>query len=168
MNWQAIRAIYVFEMARTFRTILQSLVAPVISTSLYFVVFGTAIGSRIEEERGHQLDELRLAETIEGQEQQQHRNARLVEERAERAEELLHEVRDLTRLARPVHGRARQDEAVPEPEAEEQDSQPAQRHRPSQAYVAGPVLDLAREHDEESLPGDRRQAVKHAAHTDEE
>ena len=52
MNWQAIRAIYGFEMARTFRTILQSLVAPVISTSLYFVVFGTAIGSRIEEVEG--------------------------------------------------------------------------------------------------------------------
>ena len=52
MNWQAIRAIYVFEMSRTFRTILQSLVSPVISTSLYFVVFGTAIGSRIEEVEG--------------------------------------------------------------------------------------------------------------------
>ena len=52
VNWQAIRAIYVFEMSRTFRTILQSLVSPVISTSLYFVVFGTAIGSRIEEVEG--------------------------------------------------------------------------------------------------------------------
>jgi ABC-2 type transport system permease protein len=52
MNWQAVRAIYSFEMARTLRTILQSLVAPVISTSLYFVVFGTAIGSRIEEVEG--------------------------------------------------------------------------------------------------------------------
>jgi ABC-2 type transport system permease protein len=48
MNWYAVRAIYVFEMSRTFRTLLQSLVAPVLSTSLYFVVFGTAIGSRIE------------------------------------------------------------------------------------------------------------------------
>ena len=47
MNFHAIRAIYVFEMARTFRTILQSIVSPVISTSLYFVVFGAAIGSRI-------------------------------------------------------------------------------------------------------------------------
>ena len=47
MNFHAIRAIYVFEMARTFRTILQSIVTPVISTSLYFVVFGAAIGSRI-------------------------------------------------------------------------------------------------------------------------
>ena len=52
MNWRAIWAIYRYEMARTFRTLLQSLVAPVISTSLYFVVFGTAIGSRIEEVEG--------------------------------------------------------------------------------------------------------------------
>ncbi|OIP83325.1 MAG: sugar ABC transporter permease [Rhodobacterales bacterium CG2_30_65_12] len=52
MNLAAIRAIYLFEMARTFRTIWQSLVAPVLSTSLYFVVFGTAIGSRIEEVEG--------------------------------------------------------------------------------------------------------------------
>ena len=52
MNWYAVWAIYRSEMARTFRTILQSLVAPVISTSLYFVVFGTAIGSRIEEVEG--------------------------------------------------------------------------------------------------------------------
>ena len=49
MNFHAIRAIYTFEMARTFRTLLQSIVSPVISTSLYFVVFGSAIGSRIEE-----------------------------------------------------------------------------------------------------------------------
>ncbi len=47
MNFHAIRAIYMFEMARTGRTLLQSIVAPVISTSLYFVVFGAAIGSRI-------------------------------------------------------------------------------------------------------------------------
>jgi ABC-2 type transport system permease protein len=47
MNLRAIRAIYLFEMARTWRTILQSIVSPVISTSLYFVVFGAAIGSRI-------------------------------------------------------------------------------------------------------------------------
>ncbi|HSK83888.1 MAG TPA: ABC transporter permease [Rubrobacter sp.] len=47
MNFHAVRAIYVFEMARTFRTLLQSIVTPVISTSLYFVVFGAAIGSRI-------------------------------------------------------------------------------------------------------------------------
>ncbi len=47
MNLYAIRAIYTFEMARTFRTLLQSIVSPVISTSLYFVVFGGAIGSRI-------------------------------------------------------------------------------------------------------------------------
>lgn len=49
MNFHAIWAIYHFEMARTFRTLLQSIVSPVISTSLYFVVFGAAIGSRIEE-----------------------------------------------------------------------------------------------------------------------
>ena len=49
MNFHAIRAIYVFEMARTFRTLLQSIVTPVISTSLYFVVFGAAIGSRIDD-----------------------------------------------------------------------------------------------------------------------
>lgn len=47
MNLQAIRAIYGFEMARTKRTLLQSVVSPVISTSLYFVVFGSAIGSRM-------------------------------------------------------------------------------------------------------------------------
>ena len=47
MNFHAIRAIYKFEMARTGRTLLQSIVSPVISTSLYFVVFGAAIGSRI-------------------------------------------------------------------------------------------------------------------------
>ena len=49
MNLPAIRAIYLFEMARTGRTLLQSIVSPVISTSLYFVVFGAAIGSRITE-----------------------------------------------------------------------------------------------------------------------
>jgi ABC-2 type transport system permease protein len=49
MNLYAIRAIYVYEMARTGRTLLQSIVSPVISTSLYFVVFGAAIGSRISE-----------------------------------------------------------------------------------------------------------------------
>ena len=47
MNLHAVRAIYLFEMARTRRTLLQSIVSPVISTSLYFVVFGAAIGSRI-------------------------------------------------------------------------------------------------------------------------
>jgi ABC-2 type transport system permease protein len=49
MNYRAVRAIYVFEMSRTGRTLLQSIVSPVISTSLYFVVFGSAIGSRITE-----------------------------------------------------------------------------------------------------------------------
>lgn len=52
MNVHAIVAIYKFEMARTFRTIWQSIVSPVISTSLYFVVFGAAIGSRITEIEG--------------------------------------------------------------------------------------------------------------------
>ena len=48
MNLRAIQSIYLFEMARTRRTLLQSIVSPVISTSLYFVVFGAAIGSRIQ------------------------------------------------------------------------------------------------------------------------
>jgi len=52
MNLPAIKAIYKFEMARTGRTLLQSIVSPVISTSLYFVVFGAAIGSRISEIEG--------------------------------------------------------------------------------------------------------------------
>ncbi len=52
MNWRAVWSIYRKEMARTFRTIWQSLVSPVLSTSLYFVVFGAAIGSRIEEVGG--------------------------------------------------------------------------------------------------------------------
>ena len=47
MNWRGVWAIYKFEMARTRRTLMQSIVSPVISTSLYFVVFGSAIGSRI-------------------------------------------------------------------------------------------------------------------------
>src|ERR1700726_4207440 len=47
MNWQAVNAIYRFEMSRTRRTLAQSIVSPVISTSLYFVVFGAALGSRI-------------------------------------------------------------------------------------------------------------------------
>ncbi len=49
MNFHAVRAIYAFEMARTRRTLFQSIVSPVISTSLYFVIFGSAIGSRIAE-----------------------------------------------------------------------------------------------------------------------
>ena len=48
MNLPAIRAIYRFEMARTWRTLTQSIISPVLSTALYFVVFGSAIGSRIE------------------------------------------------------------------------------------------------------------------------
>jgi ABC-2 type transport system permease protein len=47
MNFYAIRALYKFEMARTWRTLMQSIASPVISTSLYFVVFGAAIGSRM-------------------------------------------------------------------------------------------------------------------------
>jgi ABC-2 type transport system permease protein len=47
MNIHGIRAIYRFEMARTFRTLMQSIAGPVLSTSLYFIVFGTAIGSRM-------------------------------------------------------------------------------------------------------------------------
>jgi ABC-2 type transport system permease protein len=49
MNVNAIKAIYRFEMARAGRTVFQSIVSPVISTSLYFIVFGTAIGSRIQQ-----------------------------------------------------------------------------------------------------------------------
>ena len=52
MNVHAIRAIYRFEMARTFRTITQSIASPVLSTSLYFVVFGSALGSRMGEVGG--------------------------------------------------------------------------------------------------------------------
>ena len=52
MNFHAIKAIYLFEMARTRRTLLQSIVAPVLSTALYFVVFGAAIGGRISEVEG--------------------------------------------------------------------------------------------------------------------
>jgi len=47
MNLHAIRAIYMFEMHRTFRTLMQSIASPVLSTSLYFVVFGSAIGGRM-------------------------------------------------------------------------------------------------------------------------
>ena len=46
VNFYSIKAIYTFEMARTWRTLMQSIASPVISTSLYFVVFGSAIGSR--------------------------------------------------------------------------------------------------------------------------
>jgi len=49
MNYHAIKAIYHYEMARTFRTLFQSIVSPVLTTSLYFIVFGSAIGSRIDE-----------------------------------------------------------------------------------------------------------------------
>ena len=52
MNWYAVKAIYHFEMARTFRTLVQSIGAPVLTTSLYFVVFGSAIGSRMPQVGG--------------------------------------------------------------------------------------------------------------------
>ena len=52
MNLTAVKSIYFFEMARFFRTLTQSLLSPVLSTSLYFVVFGAAIGSRIDEVEG--------------------------------------------------------------------------------------------------------------------
>jgi ABC-2 type transport system permease protein len=52
MNLHAIKAIYIFEMSRFFRTLWQSIVSPVVSTSLYFVVFGAAIGSRIDQVEG--------------------------------------------------------------------------------------------------------------------
>jgi ABC-2 type transport system permease protein len=52
VSWRACWAIYVFEMARTGRTIGQSIVAPVITTALYFIVFGAAIGARIQEIEG--------------------------------------------------------------------------------------------------------------------
>lgn len=52
MNIYAIKAIYKFEMARTWRTLMQSIASPIISTSLYFVVFGAAIGSRMGEIEG--------------------------------------------------------------------------------------------------------------------
>lgn len=52
MNFHAIKAIYLFELARTWRTLLQSIATPVISTSLYFVVFGSAIGSSMTEVQG--------------------------------------------------------------------------------------------------------------------
>jgi len=52
MNIEAVKSIYAFEMLRAYRTLTQSLISPVLSTSLYFVVFGTAIGSRIQEVDG--------------------------------------------------------------------------------------------------------------------
>ncbi len=52
MNWYAVKAIYFYEMARTWRTLGQSVISPVLSTSLYFVVFGAAIGSRIQSVEG--------------------------------------------------------------------------------------------------------------------
>ena len=61
MNYRGVLAIYKFEMARTGRSLFQSVVSPVMSTCLYFVVFGSAIGSRITEVDGHQLRHLHCA-----------------------------------------------------------------------------------------------------------
>ncbi|MGQ0741454.1 MAG: ABC transporter permease [Alphaproteobacteria bacterium] len=52
MNWRAMQAIYRFEMARAFRTAMQSIVSPVLTTSLYFIIFGAAIGGRIASVEG--------------------------------------------------------------------------------------------------------------------
>ena len=52
MNWQGVKAIYLHEMERMRRTLFQSIVSPLISTSLYFIVFGSAIGSKITEIEG--------------------------------------------------------------------------------------------------------------------
>lgn len=52
MNFEAIKSIYFYEMARTRRTLLQSVVSPVLSTALYFIVFGAAVGSRMQEMEG--------------------------------------------------------------------------------------------------------------------
>ena len=52
MNLYAVRAIYIYEMSRTARTLFQSVVSPVISTSLYFIVFGAAIGTKISQIEG--------------------------------------------------------------------------------------------------------------------
>jgi hypothetical protein len=49
MNFYAIRAIYIFEMSRTWRTLMESIASPILTTSLYFIVFGAAIGSRMGE-----------------------------------------------------------------------------------------------------------------------
>ena len=54
MNVRAIAAIYQFEMARTFRTLAQSIAAPVISSALYFIVFGSAIGNRMMDIEGEE------------------------------------------------------------------------------------------------------------------
>ncbi len=52
MNWRGVLAIYAYEMARMRRTLMQSVISPVLSTALYFVVFGSAIGSRITDIQG--------------------------------------------------------------------------------------------------------------------
>lgn len=52
MNWYGVRAIYLFELARTWRTLFQSIATPVIATALYFIVFGSAVGARMGEIEG--------------------------------------------------------------------------------------------------------------------
>ncbi len=52
MNFHAVRSIYIFELARTWRTLMQSIASPILSTSLYFVVFGAAIGSKVGDIEG--------------------------------------------------------------------------------------------------------------------
>lgn len=52
MNYYAVRSIYIFELARTWRTLMQSIASPILSTSLYFVVFGAAIGSKVGDIEG--------------------------------------------------------------------------------------------------------------------
>ncbi|MEW6144035.1 MAG: ABC transporter permease [Thermodesulfobacteriota bacterium] len=52
MNYHAVRSIYIFELARTWRTLMQSIASPILSTSLYFVVFGAAIGSKVGDIEG--------------------------------------------------------------------------------------------------------------------
>ncbi len=61
MNLYAVRAIYIFELNRTWRTIFQSIASPVISTSLYFIVFGSALGDRMTKIDGIAVPERSLS-----------------------------------------------------------------------------------------------------------
>ena len=127
-----------------------------------------ALRPRIEQERRHHLDELRFAQAVEQQERQQHADARLAEERAERGQEFANEMRDLPCLSRAVRRRPRQHPAVPQPESQERHRQHAHRRRPRDAGAARAGLDRAGEHHEEPLPRDRGDAIEHAADPDEE
>ncbi len=60
MNITAVKVIYKYEMLRAWETMLQTIISPVISTALYFVVFGSAIGTRIEQVEGETLQRLAL------------------------------------------------------------------------------------------------------------